>query len=223
MSRAERGADVAAAYDRWSRSYETMENATRDLAGVVLRRASLELRGQEVLEVGCGTGLNTRYLAEQARRVVAFDFSAGMLERARAGVGAANVRFVRADITGAWPAGEASFDVVVCTLVLEHVADLRHVFREAARVLRAGGEFFVCELHPFRQMRGGQAQFADEASGEVVLVPAHLHDVSDYVNAAVGAGFELLHLGEWRDETPEANPALNAPPRLLSLHVRARR
>jgi ubiquinone/menaquinone biosynthesis C-methylase UbiE len=217
MPRAEPVSEVASAYDRWSHTYETNENATRDLAARVLRRELTTLRDRDVLEIGCGTGLNTRYLAEQSRSVLAVDFSAGMLAQARANVSATNVRFAQQDIRLGWQLADASVDTVVCTLVLEHVEDVEHVFVEAARVLRPGGEFFVCELHPFRQLQGRQAQFTDAGTGDVVLVRAYHHDVSDYVNACVRHDFTLLRMGEWRDEegTTQATS-----PRLLSIHVR---
>jgi malonyl-CoA O-methyltransferase len=209
--------EIASAYDRWARTYEATGNATRDLAVVVLRRELPDVQGKDVLEIGCGTGLNTRYLTERARSVIAVDVSAGMLEQARANVLAANVRFEQRDIRCSWDLADASVDLVVCTLVLEHVEDLDPVFREAARVLRPGGGLFVCELHPFRQLQGRQAQFVDPASGSTVLVPAYLHDVSDYVNASVRHGFAVVHLGEWRNE---ADAGKGSPPRLLSVRVR---
>jgi len=206
---------VASAYDRWSRTYETVENPTRDLAAFSLRRQSLPLSDRDVLEIGCGTGRNTGYLSEGSRSVVAVDFSAGMLEEARTKFAAPNVRFESWDIRSRWTPRDRSIDLIVCMLVLEHVRDLRPVFLEAARVLRPGGEAFVCELHPFRQYQGHQARFVDPASGETVLVTAYTHDVSDYVDAALRSGFELAELREWKDEG-EAS----APPRLLSLRLR---
>jgi malonyl-CoA O-methyltransferase len=209
--------DIASAYDRWSGTYETVENGTRDLAALVLREELPDLRDREILEIGCGTGLNTRYLVERSRSVLGVDFSAGMLEQARANVTIASVRFAQWDIRSAWDLVDASVDLVVCMLVLEHIEDLKPLFGEASRVLRPGGEFFICELHPFRQLQGRQAEFTDAASGRTVLVPAFQHDVSDYVNTSVEHGFELLRMGEWRDQQ---DTAIAAPPRLLSLHVR---
>jgi ubiquinone/menaquinone biosynthesis C-methylase UbiE len=208
---------IAAAYDQWSRTYEAVENATRDLAAQVLRLYPLNLRDRSILEVGCGTGLNTGYLASHAKELIAFDFSAGMLEQARAKTTAGNVCFVQCDIQLDWPMDDGSVDLVVCMLVLEHIANLDHVFQEAARVLRPGGEFFVSELHPFRQHQGCQARFTDVNSGNLVLVQAFLHDVSDYVNASIEHGFEVIRLSEWRDVNSEDKAK---PPRLLSLHVR---
>jgi ubiquinone/menaquinone biosynthesis C-methylase UbiE len=181
-----------------------------------VRDAGLPVHAASVLELGCGTGKNSEWLARHARRLIALDLSPGMLARARQRVPAGHATFVRADVRATWPVRDDAFDVVVGNLVLEHVETLAPVFAEAARVLRPGGRLFVCELHPFRQRRGGQAHFTDAGTGETIHVPAHTHSVSDYVNGAVAAGFTVLALGEWVE--PDA-PA-DALPRLLSLSLR---
>jgi malonyl-CoA O-methyltransferase len=208
---------VADAYDRWAASYDADHNATRDLDARLLREAPLRLDGGDVVELGCGTGKNTVWLAERARSVVALDLSDGMLTRARerlaGGPSAAAVRFVRHDVRERWPVADAGADVVVGNLVLEHVAALAPVYAEAARVLRPGGQLLLCELHPERQRRGGQAHFTDAATGDTVHVPAHRHTVGEYVNEGLAAGLTLRHLGEWLEEG--ADP--DAPPRLVSV------
>jgi ubiquinone/menaquinone biosynthesis C-methylase UbiE len=204
---------VADAYDRWSRQYDDDQNATRDLDAFVLRQAPLHLAGARVLEVGCGTGKNSAWLVTQARELVALDFSPGMLDVARRRVSSSRARFVEHDVTRPWPVESGSIDVVVGNLVLEHVRDLAPVFAEAARVLRAGGQFFCCELHPYRQLRGGQAHFVDRRTEETVQVAAYRHTVSEYVTEALNTGFVLRALSEWLE--PDAEPV--APPRLLSL------
>jgi ubiquinone/menaquinone biosynthesis C-methylase UbiE len=208
---------VSEAYNQWSRTYESVANSTRDLAARVLRYYPLKLENRNVLELGCGTGLNTRYLAQESNSVLAVDFSAGMLDRASSNLTAHNVRFVQSDIQGWWPLIDCVIDVVVCTLVLEHIPRLDHIFQESARVLRPGGEFFLCELHPFRQLQGRQAKFVDPGSGNEVLVPAFLHYISDYLNASIEQRFELIHMDEWRSKGEDNR---DAPPRLLSVHVR---
>lgn len=76
------GRTIAGAYDAWSHSYNTDHNATRDLSARVLQSRTDLVREKRVLEVGCGTGLNTIWLAEHAAHVTALDFSPGMLAQA---------------------------------------------------------------------------------------------------------------------------------------------
>lgn len=205
--------DVASAYDRWALQYDHDANTTRDLDAMVVRQAPLCVAGGDVLELGAGTGKNTEWLARHARHVTALDFSPGMLAAARLRVQVPNVTFVQHDIRTTWPIGAESVDVVVGNLVLEHVYDLAPIYTEAARVLRTGGLLLLCELHPVRQLRGGQAHFIERATGETVHVPAFLHRTSDYVNTGIDAGLTLRALGEWLE--PDA--ATDAPPRLISV------
>lgn len=210
------GGNVRGAYDRWAESYDSDRNATRDLDARVLRAAPLDLEGKTVLELGAGTGKNTGWIAERAARVIAMDFSERMLARARERVGAPNVDYLRHDVREPWPIEAGSVNVVIGNLVLEHVEHLGPVMRDAARALSPEGRAFFCELHPFRQLRGGQAHFVDERTGETVHVEAHLHMISDYVNAGVGAGLTLLDLGEHLEDGAPAD----ALPRLISVLFR---
>jgi malonyl-CoA O-methyltransferase len=205
--------DVAQAYDRWSRRYDDDHNATRDLDARVVRQSSLHVAGARVLELGCGTGKNSEWLAAQARSLVALDFSPGMLDVARRRVRSERVRFVERDISHPWPVEPSSIDLVVGNLVQEHVRELGQIYREASRVLLPGGELFLCELHPYRQLRGGQAHFEDDETNETVPVTAYRHSVSEYVNGGIAAGLTLRALGEHIEDS--APPG--SPPRLLSV------
>lgn len=213
MTQSSGQSEIAAAYDDWAETYDIDQNRTRDLAAETLRQVNLNLDGRKVIEVGCGTGRNTAWLAESAGEIVGLDFSVEMLARARARVKDPRVRFLQHDARSTWPLADSSADVVIAMLILEHVAEPKTVFAEAARVLTSGGEFFVCELHPMRQLAGGQAQFSNKETGERTRVTAFLHDVSEYVNTGLSLGFELKHLGEWRDVDAPAS----SQPRLLSL------
>jgi len=211
--------EIAAAYDEWAETYDTNQNRTRDLAGEVLRQADLDLVGHYVIEVGCGTGSNTEWLARPAAgstNILALDFSEAMLARAIARVNDRGVHFLQHDVRAKWPVADASADVVIVMLVLEHIEHLEPVFAEAARTLRASGEMFICELHPTRQLLGKQAEFTNAKTGAKTLVTAFLHQTADYLEAALAAGFEVVNKGEWRD----ADAHGDAPPRLLSLHFR---
>jgi ubiquinone/menaquinone biosynthesis C-methylase UbiE len=210
--------EIAAAYNDWAETYDIVQNRTRDLAADVLRHEGLNLADRKVVEVGCGTGRNTLWLADRGAEIVGLDFSEQMLARAKARVQNPRVCFIQHDARTSWPLPDSSADFVIAMLILEHVEHLSSFFAEAARVLTTGGEFFLCELHPMRQLMGGQAQFNNSKTGEQQHVTAFLHDVSDYINTALLAGFELQHVDEWRDPGAPANTF----PRLLSLLFRWR-
>ena len=197
------------AYNNWSASYDTDRNLTRDLDQKVTRETLANLNSKSILETGCGTGKNTAFLSQIGAKVHALDFSQGMIEKAQEKVQAENVRFSIADLTQRWPCEDAAYDLIVCNLVLEHIEALSFSFSEAYRVLEPGGKFLVNELHPFRQYEGKKARFSSEA--EVTEIPAFVHHISDFLNAASRNGLRLMNLDErWHEEDQ------NKPPRLIS-------
>jgi ubiquinone/menaquinone biosynthesis C-methylase UbiE len=204
---------VVSSYDRWASTYDTDRNATRDLDAEVLRRSGPPVGGRDVLEIGCGTGKNTTWLAEHARSVIALDFSPRMLARARERVRGDHVTFLEHDVTRAWPIPSETVDAVVVSLVLEHVSNLDPFFAEAARVLRRGGHLFLSELHPDRQRAGGQAAFVDHSTGLPVRIAAYQHSVAEFVNGGLAVGLAVRQVGEFVE--PSATP--DATPRLLGV------
>lgn len=201
---------VREAYTAWSATYDLDRNLTRDLDGEVTREILGARHARCALEIGCGTGKNTVWLAERSAYLLALDLSPGMVQRARQKVTAPHVDFALADLTQGLPCSAQRFDLITCNLVLEHIDRLDPVFAQAARCLTADGLLLVSELHPFRQYQGAQARFTD-ASACTVGVPAFAHHVSDFLAAATQAGLRLLRFREWwhRDDTAR-------PPRLAT-------
>ena len=187
-------------YDRWSATYDEIENKTRDLEKQACEQVLVPVRFDTVIEIGSGTGKNTAWLASRALRVVSVDLSAEMQAVAREKVTVDNVEFVQGDVRGAWTFldEDQAADLMTCSLVLEHVEDLKHLFREAFAHLSPGGHLYVCELHPFKQYTGSKARF--EAGGEINVLDCYLHHVTDYTDAAVEAGFAVARIDEWFDD-----------------------
>ncbi|MEH1815512.1 MAG: class I SAM-dependent methyltransferase [Nostoc sp.] len=204
---------IQAAYDNWSATYDADENLTRDLDRIATRETLMGLKCKSVVEVGCGTGKNTLLLSQIALKVCAIDFSAQMIEKAKEKVRSANVVFITEDITKQWTCHNESADLVTCNLVLEHIEDLSLIFSEASRVLVKGGYFFICELHPFKQYQGTKANF--QRQQESIEIPAFVHHLSDFFNAAKVHGFMLEDFKEWWHEKDQ-----NKPPRLVSILFR---
>ncbi len=126
---------VADSYNAWSGSYDEDRNATRDMEAAAVRELLAGRRYKRTVEAGCGTGKNTVWLAELSDELVCMDVSAGMLARAREKVTQSDVSFIQTDLTEVWPVDDASCDLVVFSLVLEHIKEFRHVFAEAFRCL----------------------------------------------------------------------------------------
>ena len=196
-------------YNEWSDSYDLDVNLTRDLDSKLTRELLAGLQADSILELGCGTGKNTSFLAQIGAKVEAVDFSEGMIQKAREKVKAGNVTFSTMDITQAWKFTNKSFDLITSNLVLEHVRDLSFVFSEVSRTLKSQGRFFINELHPFRQYNGKKARF--QIDDETVEVGAFMHHISDFTNAATAQGLMLIKLNEYWHEADK-----NKLPRLVS-------
>ena len=95
-----------------------------------------------MLDVGCGGGLAAACLVQRGARVVGLDLSWASLHVAPARPAGPAVlrRSLRVDGL-ALPFADASFEVVWCTDVLEHLADRPAAIAQMARVLKPGGLF----------------------------------------------------------------------------------
>lgn len=198
-------------YDQWSATYDQVENKTRDLEKQACEHVLGAIRFKTVIEIGSGTGKNTSWLAARASRVISVDLSAEMQAVAREKVQSGNVEFVQGDVRGPWTFVDESqtAGLITCSLILEHVEDLAHVFKEAFAHVSSGGHFYVCELHPFKQYTGSKARF--ESGGETHVLECFLHHATDYTDAAIISGFTIERINEWFDDGDRANI-----PRLIS-------
>lgn len=183
------------AYNHWARSYDTDENKTRDLEGAAGRQVLAGADFTRVLEVGCGTGKNTVWLAGKAKALTAVDFSEEMMKLARQKVSHPHVQFRQADITQPWHFGRAT--LITCSLVLEHIQDLDFIFGQVAHSLEPGGLFYMCELHPYKQLQGSRARF--ERGEQLVQLEYFVHHISEFYAAAQKQGLRCQRLDEWFD------------------------
>jgi ubiquinone/menaquinone biosynthesis C-methylase UbiE len=196
-------------YDQWSATYDAVENKTRDLEKIACETVVGSIEFSRVIELGAGTGKNTSWLATRAEKVLSVDFSGEMQAVARARVANTNVEFRIADVREPWTFVEGTPDLITCSLILEHVEDLRFVFEQAAKVLVRNGSFYICELHPFKQYEGSKARF--ETSDGLQVTECFQHHVTDYTSAALANGFSIERIDEWFDDDDR-----RSTPRLIS-------
>lgn len=189
---------VRESYNQWAAQYDTHTNKTRDLEAKALREILGGIGIKKCLEIGCGTGKNTEWIARRATSVTAVDLSEAMLARAKEKLQDTNIQFIQADITTPWNFTDGTYDLVSFSLVLEHIEDLFPVLEKAAAVLSPGGYIYVGELHPFKQYAGSKARFETDEGTQVVT--CYNHHLCDFTAAARAFGLQVDELREYFDE-----------------------
>ncbi|MBI5270133.1 MAG: bifunctional 2-polyprenyl-6-hydroxyphenol methylase/3-demethylubiquinol 3-O-methyltransferase UbiG [Burkholderiales bacterium] len=109
-----------------------------------------ELAGREVLDVGCGGGILAESMARRGAKVLGIDLSTKPLRVARlhameASVASLDYREVAVEQLAA--ERPASFDVVTCMEMLEHVPEPASVVRACATLVKPGGWVFFSTLN----------------------------------------------------------------------------
>ncbi|WP_207592565.1 methyltransferase domain-containing protein [Halomontanus rarus] len=108
-----------------------------------------EVAGKRVLDVGCGDGTYSAWLADQGADVLGIDLSREMISVARENHGE-DAEFQRADITDSLSGvDDREFDLVCCQHVFSHLPELDGPLAEFARVLEPGGTVVISTHHPF--------------------------------------------------------------------------
>ena len=171
-----------------------------------------DVRGRRALDIGCGEGRFSRLLAGLGAEVTGVDLTEPLIERARE-LAVGGDTYVVGDAENLAGIEDESFDIAVSYIVLVDLLDYRASIEAAYRVLRPGGRFVVCNVHPMRSAvpygwinQGGRKLFYavdnywDEGPREFPwwgknFVNMH-RTLSSYVNAFVESGFTLESLDE---------------------------
>ncbi|KAK1760511.1 gamma-tocopherol methyltransferase [Echria macrotheca] len=198
-----------------SKAAESKEVAQINLIRLLLDIAGGVTEGSRVLDVGCGVGGTSRFLASQLGCTVTGITISGKqvqlatrLTKTEAGVnapakadedgfmslGKGKVRFVELDAEkmGEFFAGEAGrFDAVWISEALSHFPDKALFFRNAHAVLRAGGKLVLADW--FKAEGLGQKEFdADIKPIEDGMLLPPLCTQQEYVQYATGAGLTVF-------------------------------
>ena len=129
---------VAVLYDLFEKVYNGKVN--KQLCSEV---EALIDEGDKVLECACGTGMLSRHIAKKAGKLIATDFSIGMLKQAKKKCAEyANIKFRRADIMNL-KCRDESFDKVIAGNVIHLLDDSEAALAELVRVCKKGGKIVI--------------------------------------------------------------------------------
>ena len=213
-------------YDGFARNYAA-ENASSLLNEWYERPAMIglaaDVAGHRILDAGCGAGLLSAALAARGAHVSGFDGSPAMIELARRSLGT-GADLTVADLREPLPYPAASFDDVVCSLVLHYLEDWSGPLAEFHRILKPGGRLLLSVNHPFiyKVIDPSADYFAPVQYSQELLFNGHpavltqwhrpLHAMTD---AFADAGFRIQTVSE-----PPLAP--DAPGELLPEHLAGR-
>ena len=178
-------------YSRWASSYDNDPTNRVILAEQqVIWDTIGSVDGRRVLDVGCGTGRHTIPLSRMGATVVASEpndtFRA--MARAKDTSHSTQIQWLPFDIDHL-PTSLGKFDLVLCCLVLSHVADLDGSLVRLSQYVADGGAIIVTDFHPFNLLIGWRTTFL--AEGERYVVPNFVHLPSHYFEAMRRAGLEI--------------------------------
>ena len=141
----------------WEREYRNPKlvtlgteatSAIKDFARYVRKERKVELDNLKILDLGCGTGKNSIYIAEQglSNEVVGIDISETALEYARKAYPAGN--FIKLSIGNTLPFGDTSFDIIIDSTSSNSLSEKERAMylSEIARLLKPSGHLFVRAL-----------------------------------------------------------------------------
>ncbi len=109
----------------------------------------VELTGARVLDVGCGGGILAEAMAARGAQVTGIDLSDKALAVARLHLleSGQQVDYRKIPVETLAAESPASFDVVTCMEMLEHVPDPASVVRACATLVKPGGQVFLSTLN----------------------------------------------------------------------------
>jgi SAM-dependent methyltransferase len=152
--------------------------------------------GERVLDLGAGAGRFVAALAAAGADPVGVELASAALDRARRNTQpGTDLRLVEPD--GSLPLEHRSFDLVWCSEVLEHVADVGHLLLEVRRVLRPGGRFLATVPFHGRVQAALIALFRFDAHFDPLGQHLRFFTRSSLAATLDHAGFERIDVRPW--------------------------
>ncbi|MCU1508908.1 MAG: ubiE [Glaciihabitans sp.] len=185
--------DVARRYDR-TNAVLSVGNAY--LWRVAMVRAVAPQSGERILDLAAGTGTSAAALAHTGARVIAVDFSPGMIAEGRRRH--KDIEFVQADIEKL-PFGDDEFDAVAISFGLRNVNDPKAALSEMYRVLKPGGRLVICEFSkpPRALLRMGYAAYMRFVMPAVVGATSSNPAAYTYLAQSIQAWPDQGQLSQW--------------------------
>ena len=176
-------------WDKISPIYDLFENVynRKVYIGTGAKVAELTDPSDEVLECACGTGAISIYIAQKCRKLIATDFSEGMLGKAAKKCRKyPNVSFQKADITNL-QFKDGQFNKVVAGNVIHLLPEPEKALRELERVVKTGGKIII---PTYINMSKGSGMFAVKIIEKLGAGFKRQFDLDSYKQFFADMGYE---------------------------------
>ncbi|MEV0536552.1 class I SAM-dependent methyltransferase [Kitasatospora sp. NPDC050463] len=188
--------DVRTGYAQWVETYERTVEDAMDLAVLDRLTTPAWAAVTRAADLGCGTGRTGAWLRGKAADGLVLDgvdLTPEMLAVAEGK--AVHDSLTEADVAATGLPG-GGYDLVISSLIDEHLADLGPLYREAFRLARPGGRCVLVGLHPYFIMAAGMPTHFTSTAGDDIAITTHVHLVSDHLSAGLAAGWRLVEMAE---------------------------
>jgi 2-polyprenyl-6-hydroxyphenyl methylase/3-demethylubiquinone-9 3-methyltransferase len=149
---------------------------------------AVSLKGKTTLDVGCGGGILAESMAAKGAKVTGLDMGEAPLKVAELHLleSGLEVDYIRLPVEQLAEQQPASFDVVTCMEMLEHVPDPSSVIRACAKLVKPGGHLFFSTLN-----RNPKSYLFAIVGAEYLLklLPKGTHDFAKFIRPS--------EMGEW--------------------------
>lgn len=107
-----------------------------------------DVKGQKVLDAGCGPGIYSEWLLDKGAEVTAIDFSDEMIKLTKEKTND-KARVIKANLNSPLSfLNDGEFDLIISSMVLHYIKDWRNLFSEFNRVLKLNGILVFSTGHP---------------------------------------------------------------------------
>ena len=192
--------EVADMFDGVARHYDRTNDVLSAGNAVLWRFATVRAidpqPGERILDIAAGTGTSSVALAKTGARVVAVDFSPGMVAEGRRKH--PELEFIEANAEKL-PFVDNEFDAVTISFGLRNINDPRAALAEMYRVLKPGGRLVICEFSkpPRAILRAGYSAYMKFVMPTIVRVTSSNAEAYTYLNESIKAWPDQGELSRW--------------------------
>lgn len=186
--------DVRTGYAGWVETYEDTVEDTMDIALLEELSTPSWSEFRRAADLGCGTGRTGAWLRERGVPTIdGVDVTPEMLDVARKR--GAHDRLIEADAVETGLDSD-TYDLVIASLIDEHMPDVAPFYAEAARIAAPGAFCVLVAYHPQFIISTGMPTHYTPKSGEPTAITTHIHLLSDHLMGALNAGWTLTEVRE---------------------------